>query len=238
MPISFKYPFAMRGRIERCWLFTFREAAASVAGLVPEPLIPITRGGFAFWNVVVCEIADMRPAFAPREIGLSYWHVAYRLHVRHKPDGAPPLDGLYFVRSDADKRAMVAAGNLLTDLHFHRAGIGVEQRETTTEIRIDSPDAPARATVTRNTPPSLTPTSPFGSLFEAKAVLRYKPFALSVMPGGRVRVLRVRRDELAWKSKLVNAESEFAFFRDRDVEPEITYEVNPIEYVWERGKVA
>lgn len=43
-----KYPFPMCGTIERCWLFTFREPVESVAPLVPAPLRPVTRDGFAF----------------------------------------------------------------------------------------------------------------------------------------------------------------------------------------------
>ena len=78
--------------------------------------------------------------------------------------------------------------------------------------------------------------SPFGSLFEAKAALRYKPYAFAPDGRGGVRTLRVIRDELAWKSKLVTAECDFAFLRDRDASPEIHYEVEPIDYRWERAQ--
>ena len=230
-----KYPFPMLGTLERCWLFTFREPVESIAPLVPAPLVPVTRDGFAFWNVVVCEIAGMRPAFVPRALGLRYRHVAYRIYVRHKPENAPPVEGLYFVRSDADSRVIGGAGNLLTDFRFHRAGIDIEQTEARAAIEVGSPDAPATVDIDLEARPELPEGSPFGSLFEAKSALRYKPFAFAPDGRGGVFTLRVRRDELAWKSKLVRAETDFAFLRDRDVQPEIAYQVDPIEYRWERA---
>ncbi len=236
--MSLKYPFPMCGKIERCWLFTFREPAATLGPLLPAPLEPVTRDGFAFWNVVACEIAAMRPAFAPSALGLRYRHVAYRIYARFKPDGAPPVEGLHFLRSDADSHLITAAGRLLTDFHFHHARIDIDTTRDATRIGITSPGAPATVSVDHHTPPQLDAGSPFGSLFEAKAALRYKPYALAPNAGGGVRILRVRRDEGAWKSKLVSATTDFAFLKGRNATPEITYDVAPIEYRWERENIA
>ena len=230
-----KYPFAMRGTIERCWLFTYREPVDSVAPLVPEPLSLVTRDGFAFWNVVVCEIAAMRPAFVPRALGLRYRHAAYRLYVRQKANGAPPVEGLYFLRSDADSKLICKAGGLLTDFRFHHAQIAIAENDSRAKIEIDSRDAPAKVGIDLSAKPELPVGSPFGSLFEAKAVLKYKPYALAPDGRGGARVLRVRRDELAWRSKLVIAEADFAFLHGRGAEPEITYQVEPIDYRWEKA---
>jgi hypothetical protein len=236
--MSIKYPFAMCGWIERCWLFTFREPVADVADLVPAPLSPVTRGGLAFWNVVVCEIADMRPKGTPRVLGLRYRHAAYRLYVRHKAEGMPAIEGLYFLRSDADSRLISTAGKWLSDFNFHHANITIEDGDAETRLAINSPDAAAEIRIDRDTPPTLDSGSPFGSLFEAKAALKYKPFALSPVCANKARVLRVRRDEEAWKSKLVTAHCDLEFFKGRNISPEIAYDVAPIEYVWERGKIA
>jgi hypothetical protein len=224
----------MCGTIERCWLFTFRERVETVAPFVPAPLAPVTRDGFAFWNVVVCEVDDMRPAFAPPGSGIHYRHVAYRLYVRHKPKGAPPLEGLYFLRSDADSRLLGVAGNLLSDFQFHHATVEIAQSDALTTIDIASDEAPGHVGIDLLATPELPEGSPFGSLFEAKAVLKYKPFALTPDGRGGVRVLRVCRDEYAWKSKLVTAKTDFAYLRGRDIGPEISYQVEPIDYRWEK----
>jgi hypothetical protein len=237
MSLLQKNPFTLRGRLEKCWLFTFRTPAAAVADLIPPTLDLITRGGFAFWNVVVCEIAHMRPRGLPAFTGLRYRHVGYRLHVRHRNNGAS-IEGLYFLRSDCDSHLIATAGNLLTDFGFHPAEIRIEERDTLTGINIDSPDMPAHAVLDHAVPVALAPDSPFDSIYQAKAVLKYKPFGLSPAPGGKTNIVAIVREEVAWRSKLVHVrEQDWAFFRDQPVTPEICYEVEPIDYQWNRGRI-
>ncbi len=46
------------------------------------------------------------------------------------------------------------------------------------------------------------------------------------------------RDESAWRSRLVRvAAADWAFFRGQALEPEICYEVEPIFYQWDRGRI-
>jgi len=237
MPLFQKNPLSMRGRLEKCWLFTFRTPAEAVSGLLPPTLELITRGGFAFWNVVVCEISHLRPRGFPACTGLRYRHVGYRLHVRHRNNGAS-LEGLYFVRSDCDSRLVTAAGNRLTDFGFHPARIRIEESDTRTEITLDSPDLPAHAVLDHTVPVALAPDSPFDSIYQAKAVLKYKPFGLSPAPGGKTNIVAIGRDEAAWRSKLVHVrEQDWAFFAGQPVTPEICYEVDPIDYQWNRGRI-
>ena len=51
-------------------------------------------------------------------------------------------------------------------------------------------------------------------------------------------MVHITRDESAWRSRLVRVEAaDWAFFRGQDVEPEICYEVEPILYQWDRGRI-
>ena len=233
MPIFQKNPITMRGRLEKCWLFTFRTPEEDVAGLIPDQLTLLSRDGFAFWNIVVCEISGLRPAGIPLWMGLRYRHVGYRLYVRYQPNGVP-VEGLYFVRSDCDSGLIKITGNLLTDFDFHRAKVGIED----TSVSIDSPDASALAKMDHEVPVSLSPGSPFDSIYQAKAVLKYKPFGIAPGSNGKMNVVAIARDEDAWRSKLVHvAEQDWAFFKGRNVVPEVCYEVDPIEYRWNRGRI-
>jgi hypothetical protein len=70
---------------------------------VPAGLELITWRGAAFFNIVVCHVDRMRPRLAPRAVGVTHWFVAYRLQVR-ATSAAGPIEGLYFLRSDIDRR--------------------------------------------------------------------------------------------------------------------------------------
>lgn len=233
-----KNPLTMKGAIERCWLFAFRTSAAEAAARLPSPLEPVTFGGCAFWNVVVCRVEAMRPRFAPRFLGMSYWHVAYRLYARFRPAAGEPIEGLYFVRSDCDRPLMAAMGNLMTDFNFHTAAVTVEERGSHVRIQVDSPDAPATADVDRGRTVELASGSPFGSVEQAAAFLKYKPAGLSAGPEGRVNVVRIVRDEAAWVGRPVSMTGgRWSFFDGFPAEPELCTEVEPIAYRWNAGEL-
>ncbi len=198
----------------------------------------MTYGGFAFWNVVVGRVRRMRPWFAPAALGVSYWHVAYRLYVRFHPAQGEAIEGLYFVRSDCDSRLMAAAGNLVTDYRFHTATVHVQDAPDGVDLVVDSPDAPAHARLSRTGSPSLLLDSPFSSLEEVADRLKYKPFGISFdVERGEANVVRIVRDERAWRSRLVRVlAADWAFFAGRDAHLELCYEVAPIDYQWNRGR--
>ncbi len=232
-----KNPLTMQGRIDRCWLFTYEADPRELAALVPSPLELVTHHGRAYWNVVVCHVRKMRPWPLPAVLGASYWHVAYRLYVRCHPAMGEPLEGLYFVRSDCDHRLMTAGGRQLTDFNFHNAGVQVQEKGTQTRIVVASREAPAEVVIDRALPARLREGSVFGTLEEAAAALKYRPAGISVSPQGIVSAVRITRDEAAWQACLVHTpQVDWGFFHGKAVQPEIVYEVAPIDYVWNRGR--
>jgi len=227
-----KNPITLCGRIEKCWLFTFRTPVEAVRPLVPERLELLERNGFAFWNVVACEVTQMRPKGMPGGIGMRFRQIAYRLYVRYKPNGTP-IEGLYFLRSDCDKHLMSASGRLLTNFQFHQSPIDLKDDSLTV-----SGEMPAHAEIDRSELASLPEGSAFDSLYQAKAVLKYKPFGISPTSNCKMNVVRIQRDERAWVSRLVAVKRQhWSFFDGKPVEPEICYEVEPVEYQWNRGRI-
>lgn len=210
----------MRGRLGCCWLFGYETTADEARGLVPAPLEPVVREGRAFWNLVVCRVEAMRPRGLPAFTGMSYWNVAYRLQAR-----LGDVEGLFFVRSDCDSRLMSLAGNLVTDYRFHPAGITVVEEGSRVRIAIDSPEAPAEIELDRAAAEARAPAPP------------YRPFGLSVDGKGRVTVVKIVRDEAAWKSRPVRAiTADWGFMTGRRVRFIGVDEIAPIEYRWCRGK--
>ena len=156
------------------------DAGGDSAGVVASAVGTGSVRGWAYWNVVVSRIEGCGPGGFPAFVGVSYWHVAYRLYARFRPAGSAAIEGLYFVRSDCDSPPMTLAGNVMTDFNLHTARVRVSEREGTHYLRIDSDEAPARAAWRGTAPAGLQAGSPFGSLDEAAAALKYKPSGLSV----------------------------------------------------------
>jgi uncharacterized protein YqjF (DUF2071 family) len=231
-------PFTIRGHLRRCWLFTWRAPVESVRRHMPSVLEPVTHGGFAFWNAVVCEVRDLRPAPLPAWCGLSYWHVGYRIYVRAPLADGREIEGLYFVRSDCDRRIVAWPGNLLTSFRFHVGDVRLEESrpQVTGEIRV--PDADAAFELDRQQAPALSAGSPFASLEEASAALKYPPAGIATAGLDHLNVVRITRDEQAWRSRPIAAPRlDFKFFANEPVTPELCFELDPIDYQWNRGEL-
>jgi hypothetical protein len=231
-------PFPVAGSIRQCWLFVYRTPVEVIRDLLPSQFEPVTHGGFAFWNIVVCRLSGMRPVPLPAAIGLGYWHVAYRLHVRARTESGVWLEGLHFLRSDCDRTLVVKCGNLLTDFNFHLADVRVSTTFDEVVGAIESQDAAARFRIDRHAAPALADGSPFATLQEAAGALKYKPFGLSPSGSDAVNIVRVVRKEAAWRSRVAAvSEADWQFFTGREVALELCYEVEPIDYIWERGRI-
>jgi hypothetical protein len=229
-------PFSVAGSIRQCWLFVYRLPLAVAQPLLPPPLRLVTRGGFAFMNIVVCRLHGMRPVPLPAGCGFGYRHVAYRLHAWAQCETGQRIEGLHFLRSDCDRWLVERSGNLLTDFHFQRARIRILETDAAVCGTIESAEAPARFRIDRRLAPELTAGSPFSTLEEAAAFLKYKPYGLAVESEDTLQVVRVRREEAAWRSRLVTVpEAEWRFLADQDATLELCCEVEPIDYRWERG---
>jgi hypothetical protein len=233
-----KNPLTMLGTISRCWLFAYRTRADDIKYLLPPELEPVQHHDYAFWNVVVCQVQNMRPKLVPLPVGVTYWHVAYRLYVRLHMRPNETVEGLFFLRSDCDNALMSFAGNILTDFNFHSARVCVSEESQSTEIKITAPGGDAYARINSTNTPKLSVSSAFNSLEEASQFLKYKPNGISISSRNQASVVRIVRDEEAWRSRLVDvAEARWSFFDDKKVDLEICYEVEPISYQWNRAEI-
>lgn len=248
----------MTGRLTDCTLLSYRTPAKTVAHLLPEGLELVTRGPWAFWNVVACRVEAMRPRAmdllpdAALKIpgvfpgaGVSYHLVAYRLLVQAMTDRADLRMGLYFLRSDADARVLGAVGNRTTDFRFHPATIQLETGDHAYALDVVSADRQGDATLRlAATPPGLAPGSCFPTMTDAQEFLKYRPYALAARgPAERrhLRIAEVQRDETAWAETPVTvAEARYAYFerlgQAEHVRLELATRVAPMDYVWKLGR--
>ena len=213
--------FSMIGRLNDCLLLTYRTPAESVQDLLPPGLELVTRRGFAYWNILVSEVGNIRPLGMPAVFGVNYHHIAYRLHVRTEE-----MEGLFFVRSDADHRLVAAAGNWITDFRIHRANIRMTRDRILARTKGGVADA-----VLQIRPGGRIPTDP---------LLRYRSKGLSMTADGRLRLAEVFRNEAEWRESPVRVvEAKWSYF-DYLLQHEVSLvratRVAPINYRWRLGR--
>jgi len=233
----------MKGLLRECLLLAYRTPAESVAKLLPPPLRLLQRGDWAFWNVVVCDIEKMRPVFAPRFAGISYLHVAFRLYAWATAADGSRVEGLYFVRSDADDPLVCLGGGLMSDFAFHRSPVKLEAGGGAWKLSSAASDPAARMSLVARDASAhrLADGSPFARVDEAAKTLKYSPMGLSVGRGGRrLRLAEVLRREEDWVERPLEVEeARWGFFESigqRDLTLELATRAEPIDYRWRLGR--
>ncbi|MGC3957881.1 MAG: DUF2071 domain-containing protein [Verrucomicrobiota bacterium] len=228
----------MQGRISACVLLAYRTPKRAVEQLVPQGLELVTRGQWAFWNVVASRIEAMRPNGLPAWCGLSYTHVAYRLYVR-ATNTSTPIEGLFFVRSDADNALISTTGNWLSDFRFHHSQIEFRATNEAVNLKVRNPEASAElhATFSTSETASLITSPCFSSPTEAAQFLKYRPLGLSPNPKA-LRLAEVFRNETEWReTPLTVCTGCFPFLEQFGPHQlELATQVAPIDYRWRLGK--
>lgn len=236
---------AMQGRLDPCFLLSYAIPEKDAHGVLPDGLHPLAFRGSAFLNIVISRILRMRPSGISAILGLTYWHIAYRLHARAELASNETIAGLYFLRSEVDRSLPVIPGNALTDFRFHKASIrtwtdggliGFKVTETRDEI------GEAEVLIDTTSVGEDEILSPFSTRIEREQMLKYPPFGLSVDRSGRwLKVAEVERDEGAWEERRVRVQRADWEYLQRWIPGEAKLmratQVMPIDYRWRIGRV-
>ena len=235
----------MKGRLDPCFLLSYAVPEMALAGLLPRGLYPLTYQGMAFLNIVISRIKWMRPAGIPAALGLTYWHIAYRLYSSANLASGQAVTGLYFLRSDVDKSLPVIPGNVLTDFRFHKASIRTSADGSLFRVEItETRDEIVNATAVIETAPAgeeeISP--PFRTVEDRERILKYTPFGLSVdRSGQRLKVAEVQRDEGQWEERPVQVQTAEWEYLKRTIPGEARLvratQVAPIDYRWRIGRI-
>lgn len=236
----------MTGRLDECVVLWYRTPADSVRGLVPSGLELVTKeaGGreWAFWNIVVGCLDEMRPAGTPAKLGVGYCHVGYRLLVVAKLAEERTQRGLYATRSDANRRILGWAGSRASEFKVRSARIEIKKEEGKLNAKVRSRDhlGDAELEVDLREEPELLPGSAFKSVREAARFLKNEPVSMAVDKSGRkVRLAEVERR--GWAEDLVKVNSVRWEYLDRigqhHIALELAMQVKAAEYLWRLGEV-
>jgi hypothetical protein len=133
--------------VERRLLINYRVDPAAAARLLPAPLRPQLVNGFAVAGICLIRLGNVRPAWAPKPLGLRSENAAHRIAVEWDgPDGLQ--HGVYIPRRDTASPLNAWAGGRIFPGEHHTADFQVREnadelhvayttRDRTTHVEID-----------------------------------------------------------------------------------------------------
>src|ERR671922_291379 len=101
-----RHPLAVEAHFRHSLVLTYAWPRQVLEPLLPPGLVLDRHHEFGFTAIALVQTERLRPAFLPASLGLDFFLIGYRIFVRVVD--APSLRGLYILRSDTDRRTMVA----------------------------------------------------------------------------------------------------------------------------------
>jgi uncharacterized protein YqjF (DUF2071 family) len=159
-------PIAMPSVIERRLLVNYRVAPEIAAAVLPQPLRPLTVGGWAVAGICMIRLAQVRPALIPATIGLRSENAAHRIAVQWDgPDG--PQSGVYIPRRDTGSVLTVLAGGRLFPGVHHLASFQVHESADEVKVAFAARDGQTSVAAHVRVTDELTDSTLFAGLTDA-----------------------------------------------------------------------
>jgi hypothetical protein len=238
-----RHPLSIAAHFCHSLVLTYAFPGDLLEPLLPPGLALDAYGEHGFVAVATVQTERLRPSFLPRAAGLDFFLTGYRIFVR--AERTPSLRGLYILRSDADRRAMVVLGNLLTHYRYRLAEVSCSARNGSLEIRVSTPgrEADLQVVADLNSRPAPLPQhSPFDDVAAARRFAGPLPYTFDYERPSRS-IIAVRAVRQHWDPQPVAVEVRKAtFFASppfTDAEPVLAnaFYVDSVDYRWERGRI-
>jgi Uncharacterized conserved protein (COG2071) len=238
-----RHPIPVAARFDFTLALTFALPAATLERLLYPGLMLDQYEGSGFVAVAMVQTRAMRPEFLPACLGGNFFLTGYRIFVRYRTREGRLLRGLQVLRSDTDKSAMVALGNLFTHYHYSLAEVAVRRSASRLAVEITTPrgEADFDATVQLDSEQqSLPAASVFPDVRTARRFAGPMPFTFSYEPETRS-IVRIEGQRKEWRPRLVPVEvRKAAFFKSRGLSdgtprPASAFLVEHVPYRWDRG---
>ena len=174
-----RHPFTVEAFFRHSLVLTYAFPAETLAPLLPPGLRLDTYGAFGFLAIALVQTRGLRPTFLPRALGQDFFLSGYRVFARFDTPSGRALRGLRILRSDADRRLMVASGNLFTHYRYRLCRASLREGDGRLDLRILTPGAEADLDLTADLdsrPAPLPEASPFPDLAEARKFAGPLPF--------------------------------------------------------------
>lgn len=211
--------------------------------LLPPGLELDTFRGLGFVAIAMVQTESLRPEFMPSWTGQNFFLAGYRIFTRYRTAQGRTLRGLRILRSDTNRRLMVAVGNRLTHYQYRLARVEWREMPRELEIKVSTPRAEADLDITAfhgHSPASLPAGSPFPDHRTARLFAGPLPFTFDYERETHSIVL-IEGERDHWSPKPIEiAVRKVTFFNQapfKGTEPLLAnaFLVTGIPYRWKRG---
>ncbi|MEO6954667.1 MAG: DUF2071 domain-containing protein [Polyangia bacterium] len=203
-----RHPFAVEAHFRWSLVLAYALPRDVLQPLVPDGLVLDTYDDLGILAVALVQTEHLRPKGLPKALGRDFFLSGYRIFVRlDRPD--KDLRGLRILRSDTDKRMMVALGNTFTHYGYRLAKIATQRDgdRLTVDVRTPEQEADLHVEADLREATSLPPTSPFRSLEDAKHFAGPLPYTFDRdAPTGKIVAVRGLRS--SWSTRPVTIVSQ------------------------------
>ena len=236
-----RHPIPIEAHLEDCLTLTYALPPEVLRPLLPPGLELDTFGGYGFVAVALVQTRSLHPAWLPKRCGQNFFLAGYRVFARFRTADGRTLRGLRILRSDADRRTMVAGGNLLTHYNYHRCEAAIDGSADRIHVAVTAADAIGTLDVTADlTDAALPAGSPFATVREARRFAGPLPFTFDYEPESHAIVV-IKATRTAWRPAPVAVDVRRLAFFDQPVFRGCTpilaaaFHEKDIDYRWERG---
>ncbi|MCA2972444.1 MAG: DUF2071 domain-containing protein [Acidobacteriaceae bacterium] len=228
-----RHPFAVRATFRHSLVLTYALPSSRLAPLLPPGLRLDLWNGWAFLAIALVDTAALRPAFLPALCGANFFLAGYRIFVRH----GQSLRGLRVLRSYANRRFMVHAGNLLTRYNYHPCQSHLAASPSTLNVTFTAPGADLAVTAHLHRP-DLPPSSPFPDLPTARRFAGPMPYTFDYEAQTHS-LVQIRGVRTHWDLRPVAVDVHRAAFLAPYPEARLAnaFYVHDTAYRWEKGTV-
>jgi hypothetical protein len=236
-----RHPLPIAAHFDHCLTLTYALPPDVLRPLLPPGLELETFEGHGFVAVALVRTRSLRPAGLPPACGHDFVLAGYRIFARFRGSDGHTVRGLRILRSDADRRSMVAGGNLLTRYNYHHCSASLDENTHDIRVRIETTDGAADVDITAHlTDHALPAGSPFAALRDARRFAGPLPFTFDYEPETDG-MIAIRATRAGWRPSPVAVDvRRLAFFDDprfKAATPILAaaFHVKDIDYRWERG---
>jgi hypothetical protein len=236
-----RHPLPVDAHFRDCLTLTYALPSEILRPLVPAALELETINGYGFIAVALVQTEALRPSPLPAAAGQDFFLAGYRVFTRFRTRTGRSLRGLRILRSDTDRRQMVAAGNLLTHYNYHRCTAAVRASDDAIEVTVVTRDGGGDLHITAHTHNQRLPAgSPFGSVREARRFAGPLPFTFDYEAETHA-IVAIEAARTNWRPQPVAVDVQrLSFFEQeafRGCTPLLAaaFHVSDVNYHWNRG---